>query len=131
MAKSSLPTPKSLLGMTLNWDCRSEQPAIVRVRDYWRSKRHGRLMPSRHDIMPAEIRDILPILQIYDVIHGGTAYRVRLLGTKIASAFGSDPTGQTSDQNAKDPLTIRMLAVIKHVTQERLPLIALASQEVV
>lgn len=131
MAKSNLPAAETLLGMTLNWDCRSDQPAIVRVRDYWRSKQQGRLMPSRHDIVPAELRDVLPILQIYEVLVGGKAYRVRLVGTKIASAFDSDPTGKVFDRNSHDPLTARMLAVIKHVAQKRMPLIARADRTAV
>lgn len=131
MSKSGLSAPKTTLGMILNWDCRSDQPAIVRVRDYWRSKQKGRLMPSRHDIVAAELRDILPILQIYEVLDGGNAYRIRLLGTKIASAFDSDPTGKVFDRNSNDPLTARMLAVFKHVAQERMPLIAYADRTAV
>lgn len=128
MTESGLPAPENILGMTLRWDCRSDRSAIVRVYDHWRSKMQGRLMPSRQDIVPSELRDVLPILQIYNVADQGNAYSVRLLGTKIATAMGEDTTGQSFDGSSTAPLVTRMLAVIQRVVRLRRPLIASAER---
>ena len=110
--------------MTLDWSVNSAYPQIGRALKYWNAKRTGRSMPTRDDIVASEIRDILPIVQLYDLRPDGSAYRARLIGTKIASFFASDPTGQEFDASSGHPLVTRMLAVLSAVAGERKPLIA-------
>ncbi len=123
--------PEWFDGMQLDWSCRTGEAAIARVRDHWESKRQGRQMPARRDINPAELRDVLPMLQLYDLIDGGKAFRVRLLGTKITQALGEDPTAQTVVRSADDRLTQRMFAVIDRVVKRKRPLIARAERTAV
>ena len=117
-------TPVS--GMTLDWTCTSTSPKINRALSYWEAKRREGAMPARRDITPSEIRDILPSVQLYDVVDGGATYRVRLFGTEIARAFEKNPTGNVFDRASNEPLVLRMLAVFDHVLLRRKPLIARA-----
>jgi hypothetical protein len=73
--------------------------AILRaVLDYWEAKRAGRAMPQRRDIDPAELRGVLPHLQITEVIDGGSRFRYRLVGTAVVEAFGAEFTGRYVDE---------------------------------
>ena len=69
-------------------------PRIRRFHDYWNGKRGGRPMPSRADIDPAEIKDLLPGIILIDVAHDPLKLTYRLVGTNEVQARGSDPTGQ-------------------------------------
>jgi hypothetical protein len=69
-------------------------PRIRRFHGYWNGKRGGRPMPSRADIDPAEIKDLLPGIILIDVSHDPLKLTYRLVGTNEVQARGSDPTGQ-------------------------------------
>jgi hypothetical protein len=112
--------------MTLDWSCTSTMPKTNRALRYWDEKRRERAMPARCDIAPFEITDILPIVQLYDLIDGGASYRVRLFGTVVARLFDKDPTGNVFDRASNQPLVTRMLTVFDHVVLQRKPLIARA-----
>ncbi len=56
-------------------------PRLVQFLDYWNAIRGEREMPSRKDIKPRDIIDLLPWIQIYDVVNGEIF--IRLLGTEI------------------------------------------------
>lgn len=116
----------AIAGMMLDWSGASAWPKINRAMLYWSEKRRERVMPARGDIVPLEIKDILPTVQLYDILDGGAAYRVRLLGTDVARLFEKDPTGSVFDRASNDPLTMRMLHVFDQVVSRRKPLIARA-----
>lgn len=61
--------------------------------DYWDSKRVGRRMPSRRDIEPTEILELLPYVVLIDVERAPLDFRYRLVGTAVATRFGHDHTG--------------------------------------
>jgi len=62
---------------------------------YWNKKRGARPFPSRKDIVPREIENLLPWINMYDVLEGGTEIRVRLIGTALSMALGNkDYTGE-------------------------------------
>jgi len=69
-------------------------PRIRRAYEYWDSKRLGRSMPSRADIDPNEIRDLLPGIILIDVAHDPLRLTYRLVGTDEVEARGYDPTGR-------------------------------------
>jgi len=112
--------------MTFDCDCTSALPKINRTLSYWNEKRQYRAMPARRDISPFEIKDVLPIVQFYDVVDRGASYRVRLLGTDVARLFDKDPTGELFDRGSDSKLVTRMLAVFDQVMSQRKPLIARA-----
>lgn len=61
---------------------------------YWSDKRQSRPMPSRADIDPADIKDLLPYLLLTDVHHDPLRVHFRLVGTAVVDAAGRDMTGQ-------------------------------------
>jgi hypothetical protein len=67
---------------------------LLPVYRYWESKCHGRSMPRRSDIDPAEIVPLLPRLMIVDVVDDERRYVYRLVGTREVDARGRDPTGR-------------------------------------
>ncbi|TDQ84269.1 PAS domain-containing protein [Dongia mobilis] len=67
---------------------------VRRAYDYWNAKRGTRLMPSRADIDPSEIRDLLPGIILIDVAQDPLRLTYRLVGTDEVEARGYDPTGK-------------------------------------
>jgi hypothetical protein len=67
---------------------------VRRAYEYWNAKRGDRLMPSRADIDPSEIRDLLPGIILVDVARDPLRLTYRLVGTDEVEARGSDPTGR-------------------------------------
>lgn len=69
---------------------------MLKTFEYWQSKLEGRRLPSRSDILPGELRDLLPFLFMADVntlTPMGTEINLRLMGTHIERALGVDLTG--------------------------------------
>lgn len=69
-------------------------PRIRRFWDYWNAKRGARPMPSRRDIEPTEIPDLLPYIVLTEVLQEAPFLRYRLVGTKQVAVRGHDPTGE-------------------------------------
>lgn len=70
-------------------------PDVRLVQAYWDGKRAGRLMPSRADIDPGDIRRLLPHIILVDVVADARRFVYRLVGTKQAELRGRDPTGKS------------------------------------
>lgn len=69
-------------------------PDVRVVLDYWQQKCAGRLMPSRADIDPGELRRFLPHITLVDVVPDGRRFVYRLVGTNEVELRGYDPTGK-------------------------------------
>lgn len=71
------------------------EPVLKRLFEYWLSKHVGDQPPSRDDIDPLELPDILPHVGLIDVDWSGdeVAFRYRLIGTAMSEMFGEDFTG--------------------------------------
>lgn len=67
---------------------------VRRAHEYWNRKRGDRPMPSRTDIDPSEIRDLLPGIILVDVEYEPLRLTYRLVGTDEVEARGYDPTGK-------------------------------------
>lgn len=89
------PQPPVVDYATITTCLRPTARSLLRLTDYWRSKRAGGAMPDREAIDPTEIIVHLPWLFMADVIEGGADYRYRLLGTSIVSANYRDATGRS------------------------------------
>lgn len=61
---------------------------------YWHSKRGPRSMPQKADIIPGELKAILPNILLADALEAGTRFRCRLVGTGIVNAYGANMTGK-------------------------------------
>lgn len=70
-------------------------PDIRLVLTYWDSKRAGRIMPTRNDIDPDEIRRYLPYVTLVDVVADARRFVYRLVGTQEVALRGRDPTGKS------------------------------------
>lgn len=68
-----------------------EVPALRALHQYWLGCRRGGRLPSRAEIDPVDIPDLLRHVMLVDVDEGGARFRFRLVGTKVAT--GKDPTG--------------------------------------
>src|SRR5262245_38458221 len=73
-------------------------PRVRQLRDYWESKRRGRVMPARADIDPSELKPLLPLLLISELFSDPLRVRFRLAGTKVCEAFGFNIAGRWLDE---------------------------------
>ena len=62
---------------------------------YWDERRGGRRMPSRGDIDPLDIPQLLQHLILLDTDERIEDFRYRLYGTAVAEGFGEERTGKT------------------------------------
>lgn len=69
---------------------------LVRLYDYWVSKSKEGHIPSRAQIDPLDVPELLPIIFLVDVSWQNDVpdFSFRLVGSKITEIVGSDPTGQ-------------------------------------
>lgn len=74
-------------------------PALQSLYAYWASKRKGDAIPSRADISPIEIPNLLPFIYLLEDVDG--QFRYRLAGAAIVEAYGFNPTGKSLDQVLK------------------------------
>ena len=65
---------------------------------YWNEKRGHRRAPSRDDIDPAGICEVLSSVFLVDVEAEPRRYRVRLMGTVLVQWYGQDITGRYVDE---------------------------------
>jgi hypothetical protein len=70
-----------------------EDPSLSRLVQYWEAKRGGRVMPSRADLDPVELKEHLANLCLIDVEHDPLRMRYRLVGTAITRVMNRDATG--------------------------------------
>jgi hypothetical protein len=92
-------------------------PMTRRFLDYWRAKCGDGRLPSRQDIDPLDIPDLLPHIAMYDVVRTGadTRFRIRLFGTANVQLMGSDCTGQFLDEQMGAQDSARILAFYRQV----------------
>lgn len=67
---------------------------LRRLYEYWNAKRGDRPAPTRRDIDPVEIPDLLGFVNIYEVQDEPRDYKVRLNGSEIAEMLGQEITGR-------------------------------------
>lgn len=78
----------------------SEAPVSPRLQalyEYWLAKHRSGRLPSRDDLDPRDIRDVLPIVFLVDVVREPLRFRFRLVGTEFAAKYGRDFTGEFLD----------------------------------
>lgn len=74
-------------------------PRLARLYAYWQARRGERLMPSRGDIDPIEMKEWLGNLVLIEFLGGGVEnFRIRVDGTNIAEYSGSDRTGTGAER---------------------------------
>lgn len=77
-------------------------PDLDLVLKYWRGKARGTTIPGRDDIDPMDLAEILPQMNLIDVVsqpEGHFRYRHRLEGTMLEERFKRSSTGAWFDDN--------------------------------
>jgi hypothetical protein len=80
---------------------------LRRLYDYWIAMRGDRPAPSRRDIDPVEIPDLLGFVNIYEVQDDPRDFKVRLNGSEIAEMLGRDITGKYCSTVISGPAAVR------------------------
>lgn len=62
---------------------------------YWDARRGARAMPARGDLDPIDLKALLPMLILIDVVADARRYTYRLVGTQEVEMRGRDPTGKS------------------------------------
>jgi hypothetical protein len=96
-------------------------PILIRLYDYWQSKRRGRPMPSRADIDPIELRSLVYHVVLYDVVEPGRLYRIRLVGQAIVDFVGVNNTGKLAEDGMPPEAAKRMIEILNGVVTTRSP----------
>jgi hypothetical protein len=96
-------------------------PLLDRLFGYWNKQRGFRLMPSRADIDPVEMRFILGHLMLIDVQRPPLEFRIRLQGTKFAWWVGGEFTGRMLDELPSPELRALAREYLTTVVETRAP----------
>jgi len=68
---------------------------LRRLYDYWKSRHRDGACPSRRDIDPVDIPDLLPNIFLLDVIGDAQDFVFRLAGTLVEDAFSMPLRGKS------------------------------------
>ncbi len=80
-------------------------------------------MPARSDIDPIDLKALLPLLILIDVVPEPRRYVYRLVGTHEVELRGSDPTGKVVDEAYYGESTDTTTGYLDHVVRTRQPLL--------
>ena len=84
--------------MASSFDVSIVQSQRIRtLNTYWQAKAKGKV-PSRSDIDPVDVRELLPNLMMIDMLGDPTRFRYRLVGTRVVQYTGFDFTGRCLDE---------------------------------
>jgi hypothetical protein len=73
-------------------------PNLVRLYRHWDEVRRGRAMPSRADVDPLNLPELLGNLILIDVLRSPLRFRYRLIGSRLTERIGRDMTGRFFDE---------------------------------
>lgn len=96
-------------------------PRLHRLLAYWSSRRGSRPAPRRADIDPLDIPDLLPILNLLDVLHDPLRFRHRLVGTDVVQALGRDSTGRFVGEGLYGPAAQEVFDTLARLVEEVRP----------
>lgn len=100
---------------------------LNRLYEYWSSLKKSRPMPSRDDLEPSDIKDILPSLFMVDVDKGPTRFRYRLIGTYVSELTGRDMTGQPINEATYGETAGFVASLFERAVQQRAPVLVRGS----
>jgi hypothetical protein len=95
-------------------------PVLVALHAYWLRKCGGRRMPSRADIDPAEFREHLPHVIMYDVDADG-GFRIRLVGEAVVAFIGHNFTGRDAATGLEPDAAATMRSILRAVAEGGTP----------
>jgi hypothetical protein len=96
-------------------------PRLHRLYDYWLSKKGDRIAPSRADIEPGEIVDLLPWVFLMEKV--GTRLRYRLVGEAFREVYGARLMGRYIDEVDLDHITAAYIGEYEQAEREPAPIV--------
>lgn len=96
-------------------------PNLVRLYRHWDEVRRGRAMPSRADVDPLELPELLGNLLLIDVLREPLRFRYRLIGSKLTERVKRDMTGKYFDEVPEPLYRERLYAWHGGVVEEKVP----------
>jgi hypothetical protein len=99
-------------------------PNLLLLYRHWQSVRGDRPMPSRADLDPLSLPQLLGNLILVDVLRDPTRslrFRYRLIGTRLTERVGRDMTGRHFDEVPEPAYRERLLAWHTGVVNELRP----------
>jgi hypothetical protein len=96
--------------------------ALADFKAYWDRKRGDRLMPTREDIDPLDLREHLGWILITEVVGETRRLRYRLVGSEIAKRLGRDSTNKYLDELYPAPDHERFASSLHQVVTSRRPM---------
>ncbi len=90
---------------------------------YWRSLSRGTELPRREHFNPLAIPELLPRVNLIDVVRlgGSRRYRHRLVGTELVACFRTDTTGLWFDEVYTPAHLKRQLPAYERVAIDAVP----------
>ena len=73
-------------------------PRLDEIYRYWQGKRGGRAFPSRADIQPGEMGNLVRLLNLIAVLRDPLRFRHRLVGREQIEWLGRDAAGHYVDE---------------------------------
>jgi len=94
--------------------------ALLHLWQRLRTAVDGRL-PHRDSFRPTDVVPILPSLAVVEVLRDGTAFRYRLVGSRIVQIAGRNATGLMLDGDLYGAELSRMISPYRSVVEARAP----------
>jgi hypothetical protein len=101
-----------------------QHPVLAFLKSYWDAKRGARLMPSRAEIRPSDMKEHLGWIVLLDVLPDFSDFRYRTIGSRVTQYFLSDSTGKTvteAFQPYGEAAINGVLWVHRKTAQDRIP----------
>ena len=99
----------------------SRYPQLKDLYRYWLAKCAGRPAPARADLLPEEIRPILPHILLLDIVGDVPRLKYRLAGTEFVQIYGAEVTGKFVDEIDFDGMRDLIIADYFKVVKECRP----------
>lgn len=96
---------------------------LCRLYEYWNEKRGDRPAPTRREIDPVEIPDLLGFINIFEVQEEPRDFKVRLNGCEVAEMLGQEITGKYCSSVISGPDAVRCKIAFDICVDQRRPAI--------
>jgi hypothetical protein len=105
-------------------DYASLHPRYARVRDYLQQVAPPGRLPGRTHIDPGELRDLLPLINLADVVRDKDRlrFRFRLVGTEQTEKAAREITGKFVEDAVLPEFVDRIVANMRTVVEQKTPL---------
>ena len=97
-------------------------PLLRQLLAVWRGKCAGRRFPSRNDISPRDLVQVLPIITLARVVDDATDFELRIIGHDVVQAYQENFTGRRMS-SLSDVVSDSMRQAYHAVVREACPVL--------